>query len=115
MHIVMVTPFVDKTGRIDGGVAGVSKYLSDEFVKRKDVKVMIVVPNATDDQIEQFENITVYRIGKKGPCAFLPAGVYGLFVGKRQLKSLLLDQFFLAGGIRFAPPVKVTGYPSFPG
>jgi glycosyltransferase involved in cell wall biosynthesis len=89
MHIVMVTPFVDKTGRIDGGVAGVSKYLSDEFVKRKDIKVTIVIPNAVDDQIEQFENITVYRIGKKGPCAFLPAGVYELFVGKRQLDSFL--------------------------
>jgi hypothetical protein len=64
MHIVMVTPFVDKAGRIDDGVAGVSKYLSDEFVKKEDIKVTIVVPNAARNQVEQFGNITIYRIAK---------------------------------------------------
>jgi len=60
----MGTPFVDKVGRIDGGVASVSKCLSDEFVKRKDVKITIVVPNAARNQVEQFGNITIYRIAK---------------------------------------------------
>jgi len=91
MHIAIVTVFPTKTDHIDGGVAGVSKYIVDELVKHPDVRVSIVVPKgkSCETNNEQWENIGVYRAGKKGMFRFLPGTVYDIFAGRRQIKSLL--------------------------
>ena len=51
MHIVMVTVFPKDPHSIDGGVAGVARYLADELCKRKDVKLTIVAPRGEHGEI----------------------------------------------------------------
>ncbi len=91
MHIVMVTVFGTDPHRIDGGVAGVSKYLADELVKREDIRLTVLVPKGADGETacEQWENFTVYRLAKKGPWRFLPGTFYDVFAGRRQVRSFL--------------------------
>ena len=91
MHIAMVTVFPEDPHRIDGGVAGAASYLIDEFRKRPDLKVTVIVPGgrAGRTTTEQWDNVTIYRLGKKGPWRFLPGTLYYVFAGKRYLRSLL--------------------------
>jgi glycosyltransferase involved in cell wall biosynthesis len=91
MHIAMVTVFPRDTHSIDGGVAGVARYLADELVEHPDVKLTIVAPKGSAGEItcEGWGNFNVYRVGKKGLWNFLPGTVYDILAGKRQIKSLL--------------------------
>jgi glycosyltransferase involved in cell wall biosynthesis len=91
MHITMVTVFPSKADHIDGGVAGVSKYIADELVKFPNVKLTIIVPKGASRETicEQWRNFNVYRVAKKGLWSFLPGTFYDIFAGKRQIKSLL--------------------------
>ncbi|MHC4424772.1 MAG: glycosyltransferase family 4 protein [Planctomycetota bacterium] len=91
MHVAMVTVFPVQANYIDGGVAGVSKYLVDELFKHPNVKLAVVVPKSTlgETTCEQWEKFNIYRVGKKGLWSFLPGTVYDIFAGKRQMKSLL--------------------------
>jgi glycosyltransferase involved in cell wall biosynthesis len=91
MQIAIVTVFPERADHIDGGVAGVSKYIVDELVKHPDVEVTIVVPKSKnrDTTCERRENFSIYRTGKKGMFRFLPGTIYDIFTGRRQIKSLL--------------------------
>ncbi|MEA3227407.1 MAG: glycosyltransferase family 4 protein [Planctomycetota bacterium] len=91
MHIAIVTVFPKEAHSIDGGVAGVAKYLVDELVKQPDIKLTVVVPKNDTGEItcEGWGDFNVYRLGKQGPWSFLPGTVYDIFAGKRQLRSLL--------------------------
>ena len=93
MHIAMVAVFPKDAHCIDGGVAGVARYLVDELCRQPDVKVTVVVPkgNVGETTSEQWENFNVYRLGKKGLWSFLPGTVYDIFAGKRQITSLLRE------------------------
>ena len=91
MHIAMVTVFPEDPHRIDGGVAGVARYLVEELEKQPDLKVTVIVPASRAEQTrqEQWKNITIYRVGKQGPWRFLPGTLYYIFAGKRQIRSVL--------------------------
>ena len=91
MHIAMVTDFPAASLSIDGGVAGVAKYLADELVKHPDVKLTVVVPKGASGHSvrTQKENFEVYRVAKEGIGRFLPGTFYDIFSGRRQIKSLL--------------------------
>jgi len=91
MHIVMVTAFSNESHHIDGGVAGASRYLADELVKRKDVRLTIVVPKGVHGETirQDWNNFTVWRLGKNGLWSFLPGTLYDIFAGKHQVESLL--------------------------
>jgi len=91
MHVAMVTDFPAEPHCIDGGVAGVAKYLVDELKKQPNIKLTVIVPKSPIGQTicEQWENFTVYRVAKKGLWSFLPGTVYHIFAGKRQIRSLL--------------------------
>lgn len=91
MHIAMVTVFPEDPYRIDGGVAGVARYLVEELKKHPDMKVTVIAPEGRIGQTtsEQWENVTVYRLGKRGLWRFLPGTLYYTLTGKRQIKSLL--------------------------
>ena len=91
MHVAMVTAYPQDPHRIDGGVAGVARYLVDALKNCPDVKLTVVVPksNVGETICEEWENFSVYRVGKKGLWSFLPGTVYDIFAGKRHIKSLL--------------------------
>jgi glycosyltransferase involved in cell wall biosynthesis len=89
----MVAVFPKDAHCIDGGVAGVARYLVDELCRQPDVKVTVVVPkgNVGATTCEQRENFNVYRSGKKGPWSFLPGTAYDILAGKWQITSLLRE------------------------
>ncbi|MHC4116772.1 MAG: glycosyltransferase family 4 protein [Planctomycetota bacterium] len=91
MHIAIVTVFPRESHSIDGGVAGVAKYLVDELLKQPDIKLTVVVPKSDAGEItcEGWGDFNVYRLGKQGPWSFLPGTFYDIFAGRRQLRSLL--------------------------
>ena len=91
MHIAMVTVFPTDLRRIDGGVAGVARYLVEELKKHPDIKVTVIALGSHVGRTtsEQWENVTIHRLGKKGLWRFLPGTLYYIFAGKRQIKSLL--------------------------
>jgi len=91
MHIAMVTDFPTDRHKIDGGVAGVAKYLACELTKHPNVELTIVVPKgAVGETIrEQWENFNVYRLAKEGLWRFLPGTLYDIFAGRRQIKSVV--------------------------
>jgi glycosyltransferase involved in cell wall biosynthesis len=91
MHIAMMTVFPAEADHIDGGVAGVSKYLADELIKHPNIKLSIIVPKATTGEItyERREGFNVYRVGKKRLWSIMPGTVYDIFAGRQQIKSLL--------------------------
>ena len=91
MHIAIVTTFDTDRRYISGGVPGVSRYLADELAKRKNVRLTVISPKNVRGKTtcEQWENFTVYNVGKKYPWSFIPGTFYILFIGKRQIKSLL--------------------------
>lgn len=93
MHIAMVTVFPKEPNAIDGGVAGVARYLADELCKHPDVKLTVIAPRGDDGEItcEGWGAFNVYRLGKKGFWSFLPGTLYDMFTGKRQLSSLLRE------------------------
>ncbi|OHB74849.1 MAG: hypothetical protein A2Z25_09145 [Planctomycetes bacterium RBG_16_55_9] len=87
----MVTVFPQDRHRIDGGVAGVARYLVEELARRPGVKVTVIdlEGRAGPTTCEQWESFIVYRLGKKGPWRFLPGTLYYMVTGKRQVRSLL--------------------------
>jgi len=92
MHLAIVTRcFPEDPNRIDGGVAGVTKYLVDELRKHADVVLNLVVVTAgRSESVDRIaDNFTIYRIGRKGPWGILPVTLYDIFSGKRRLRSLL--------------------------
>ncbi|MFQ6034978.1 MAG: glycosyltransferase family 4 protein [Sedimentisphaerales bacterium] len=91
MHVVMVTDFPTDRDKIDGGVAGVAKYLACELAKQPNVKLTIVVPKGATDQTicQRWENFNIYRLAKEGLWRLLPGTVYDIFAGRRQIKSIL--------------------------
>ncbi len=93
MHVVMVTLFPKEPQSIDGGVAEAAKYLADELCKQPDVRLTIVAPEdkGSETTCEGWGAYNVYRVGRKGFWSFLPATLYDLLAGKRQLSSLLRE------------------------
>jgi len=91
MHIVMVTDFPTDRHRIDGGVAGVAKYLACELTKHPNVKLSVVVPKgAVGETIcQQWENFNIYRVAKEGRWRHLPGTLYDIFAGRRQIRDIL--------------------------
>jgi glycosyltransferase involved in cell wall biosynthesis len=91
VHIAMVTPFPKDPHCIGGGVAGVAKYLVDELVKHPNVKLTVVVPKDSDGKTirEEWRNVNIYRLGKKGLLGCLPGTVYDILAGRRQINRLL--------------------------
>ena len=91
MHIAMVTDFPVDHHKIDGGVAGVAKYLACELTKHPNVKLTILVPKGAVGQTicQRWENFNIYRVAKEGRWRFLPGTLYDIFAGRRQIKSLL--------------------------
>ncbi len=91
MHVAIVTPFVSSPRHIDGGVAGVSKYLTDELAQKSDIELTVVVPKGVRGKTvrERWENFDVYKAGVKNIFRFLPGTIYDILIGKRQIRSLL--------------------------
>jgi hypothetical protein len=91
MHIAMVTVFPEDSNRIDGGVAAVARYLVEELAKRPGLKVTVIAPGSYVGPItcEQWDNVTIYRVGKNGLWRFLPGTLYYIVAGKRRIRKLL--------------------------
>ena len=91
MHIVMVTAFPENPHNIDGGIAGVAKYLVDELRGQPDVQLTVVVPESKvgETVCERWENLDIHRVSKQGLWSFLPGTVYDIFAGKRRLRRIL--------------------------
>lgn len=91
MHIAMVTVFPEDPHCIDGGVAGVARYLIEELKKHPDLKVTVIATGSGVGRTtsEQWENVKIFRLGKYGMWRFLPGTLYYIFAGKRQIRSLL--------------------------
>lgn len=93
MHVAMVTAFPENPHSIDGGVAGVARYLVEELRKQPEVQLTVVVPkgNIGETVCEQWENFNVHKVGKRGLWGFLPGTVYDIFTGRRQIRSHLKE------------------------
>ena len=92
MHVAIVTRCFPKgPDCIDGGVAGVTKYLVDGFSKCRNIKLTVLVPQSgiKGTVCEQWTNLDVYRIGKKGLWHFLPVTMYDILSGSRRIRSFL--------------------------
>jgi glycosyltransferase involved in cell wall biosynthesis len=91
MHIAMVTVFPNDPHHLDGGVAAAARYLVEALAKRPDLKVTVIAPagRVGPTTSERWDNVTVHRLGKKGPWRFLPGTLYYIFAGKQRIKSLL--------------------------
>ncbi|MFI5360983.1 MAG: glycosyltransferase family 4 protein [Elusimicrobiota bacterium] len=92
MKVAMVTAFPSEPHQIVGGVAGVAKYLADEFHKRPDISLTVVVPQGTggkDTVCEAWGGIRIFRLARKGFWKFLPGTVYDVVVGRGQVDRFL--------------------------
>jgi glycosyltransferase involved in cell wall biosynthesis len=92
MKITMVTPFPDERASIVGGVAGVAKYLADEFAKSPEISLTVVVPQGTGGNATVCENwggVSVYRLARGGFWKFIPGTVYDVLAGRRQLNEFI--------------------------
>ncbi len=91
MHIAIVTCFSKDPKHIEGGVAGVGKYLADELAKNKDIKLSIVVPKANlgETICTEWPGYKVYRVGVKRIWSFLPGIIYDILIGRRKLNAVL--------------------------
>ncbi len=91
MHIAVVTCFLKDPKHIEGGVAGVAKYLADELAKNKDVELSIVVPKANVGETTciEWSGYKVYRVGIKRIWSFLPGIIYDILIGRRKLNTVL--------------------------
>ena len=87
----MVTPFSRQTDRIEGGVSGVSAYLTQALVQTGQVRVSLVVPKSLPLDLEQetFAGCPVYRLARRGQWAGLPGTLYDVMAGKRQVFAQL--------------------------
>jgi glycosyltransferase involved in cell wall biosynthesis len=88
----MVTPtFPSQPDEIQGGVMGVSAYLTRELLKLEDVELSVVVLNAAGDESDSRypPEYRVHNRKKNRFAAFLPGTVYEVFCGKRELSALL--------------------------
>ena len=74
MHVAMVTVFPDDPRRIDGGVAGVARYLVEELKKHSGLKITVVALEGRAGRMtcEQWDDVTIHRVGKEGLWRFLP-------------------------------------------
>jgi len=90
VHIAMITLFPQTPDRIDGGVAGVAKYLADGLVKFKNVKLTVIVPtlSKTGEVVEHWAGYEVRRIGLKPLGSFLPPILYELVFRRREFKKI---------------------------
>jgi glycosyltransferase involved in cell wall biosynthesis len=91
MHIAIVTCFSKDPKHIEGGVAGVGKYLADELAKNKDIDLSIVVPKANlgETICIEWPGYKVYRVGIKRIWSFLPGIIYDILIGRRKLNAVL--------------------------
>jgi glycosyltransferase involved in cell wall biosynthesis len=96
MHIAMITAFPKDPHTIEGGVAGVAKYLVDGFAKYPDVRITIVVPRGKVGQgqvgqtvYDKWDNCDIHRSGISRIGALLPTTVYDIIAGRRRLNKLL--------------------------
>ncbi|MCK4788976.1 MAG: glycosyltransferase family 4 protein [Desulfobacteraceae bacterium] len=91
MHIAMVTCFSKDAEHIEGGVAGVAKYLADELAKNEDIELSIVVPKANPGRTicTEWPGYKVYRVGIKRIWSFLPGIIYDTLIGRRKLNAVL--------------------------
>ncbi|MEJ2702604.1 MAG: glycosyltransferase family 4 protein [Sedimentisphaerales bacterium] len=91
MHVALVTVFPRDLHRIDGGVAGAARYLVEELAKHPDLKVTVIALESRASQTvpEQWENVTVCRLGKRRSWRVLPGTLYYMVTGKRRIRSLL--------------------------
>ena len=88
----MVTAFPSEPQQIVGGVAGVAKYLVDEFAEFPGMSVTVVVPQGTGGKetvCEKWGDVLIYRLARDGFWKFLPGTVYDIVSGRRQLKEFL--------------------------
>ncbi|UCE99390.1 MAG: glycosyltransferase family 4 protein [Planctomycetota bacterium] len=91
MHIVIIAPFPKDADHINGGVAGATKYLADELVKKNGIQVTIVVPrsNVGETTYEKWDNYQVYRVGAKRIWFILPGTIYAVIVGRGKLNKVI--------------------------
>ena len=91
MHVAVVTAFPRDRDHIDGGVAGVAKYLTDELSRHQNITLTVIEPKSHVGKTicQKWEKIEVYRMGKGGVCRFLPGTFYDIFAGRSQLRYLL--------------------------
>lgn len=91
MHIAMVTLFPADPYHIDGGVAGVARYLVDELKRYPDVKLTVVVPkgNVGENLYEKQDNFGVCRVGIGRIGSMLPGTIYDILRGRRKLNAVL--------------------------
>jgi glycosyltransferase involved in cell wall biosynthesis len=92
MKVAMVTAFPSEPQQIVGGVAGVAKYLVDEFAKFPGMSVTVVVPQGTrgkETVCERWGGVLIYRLARSGFWKFLPGTVYDIVAGRRQVKEFI--------------------------
>jgi glycosyltransferase involved in cell wall biosynthesis len=92
IKVAMVTAFPDEPQHIVGGVAGVAKYLSDEFAKVPGISLTVVVPQGTGKKkivCENWGGVRIYRLPRTGFWKFLPGTVYDIFAGRDQVGTLI--------------------------
>lgn len=92
MKIAMVTAFPDERQHIVGGVAGVAKYLADEFAKYPDISLTVVVPQgagSNETECEKWGGVTVFRLARAGFWKFLPGTVYDVVAGRSQVNEFV--------------------------
>ena len=92
MKVAMVTVFPDDPQRIMGGVAGVSKYLADEFAKFPGVSLTVVVPQGTsgaETVREQWGDVSVYRLARGGFWRRFSGTLYDVLAGRSQVQRFM--------------------------
>jgi len=121
IHVAMVTPFPKNADHIDGGVAGVAKYLCDELVKQDNIILTVIAPTIEVRKRvrEQWPDFEVYRFGANKIWSFLPGTLYYVAIGRRKLNQLLAELnpdivhyqglCYLAGNCEFPHVLTVHG------
>lgn len=67
MKVAMVTPFPEETGRIVGGVAGVSTYLAEALSALPDIEMEVVATNISNKQgLDEINGLPVRFLGGGG-------------------------------------------------
>ena len=91
LHVVMVTLFPANPDCIDGGVAAVAKYLSEELIRYQGLRLTIIVPQGHWGPVrtENRNGLTIVRIGRQRWTRFLPSRIHHLFLVRREVRRLL--------------------------
>lgn len=91
MRLAIVTVFPDTPSTICGGVAGVSRYLTEPLKKEPGLEIDVIVPKSGVGGVkrEDWDGLKVYRLGKLKLLNFLPGTIYDIFWGKHQVTRLL--------------------------